>query len=88
VTGARLLVATGWHADTADLGLDAAAVKTDPRGFIVVDDNQRTTNPRIFAAGDVSGVPQYVYTGSVQLTLVVRCQRGVGASRPSNVRAK
>jgi mercuric reductase len=64
VTGERLLVATGRFADTGDLGLDAAGVKTDERGFVVVDDNQRTTNPRIFAAGDVSGAPQYVYVAA------------------------
>jgi mercuric reductase len=64
VTGQRLLVATGRHADTGDLGLDAAGVKTDERGFIIVDDNQRTTNHRIFAAGDVSGAPQYVYVAA------------------------
>ena len=64
VRGDRLLVATGRHADTGDLGLDAAEVKTDERGFIAVDDNQRTTNPRIFAAGDVSGAPQYVYVAA------------------------
>ncbi len=64
VTGQRLLVATGRFADTGDLGLDAAGVKTDERGFVVVDDNQRTTNPRIFAGGDVSGAPQYVYVAA------------------------
>ncbi len=64
VSAERLLVATGRHADTGDLGLDAAGVKTDERGFIVVDDHQRTTNPRIFAAGDVSGAPQYVYVAA------------------------
>jgi mercuric reductase len=64
VTGERLLVATGRFADTADLDLEAAGVKTDERGFVVVDDHQRTTNPRIFAAGDVSGTPQYVYVAA------------------------
>jgi mercuric reductase len=64
VTGERLLVATGRFADTADLGLDAAGVKTDERGFVVVDANQRTSNPRVFAAGDVSGAPQYVYVAA------------------------
>ncbi|MGC5627188.1 mercury(II) reductase [Georgenia sp. Z1344] len=64
VPGARLLVATGRFADTGDLGLEPAGVKTDERGFIVVDAYQRTTNPRIFAAGDVSGVPQYVYVAA------------------------
>ena len=64
VSGERLLVATGRFADTGDLGLDAAGVKTDDRGFVVVDANQRTSNPRVFAAGDVSGGPQYVYVAA------------------------
>ena len=64
VSAERLLVATGRFADTADLGLDAAGVKTDERGFVVVDAHQRTSNPRIFAAGDVSGAPQYVYVAA------------------------
>ncbi|CCG02779.1 mercury(II) reductase [Blastococcus saxobsidens] len=63
-TGQRLLVATGRYADTGDLGLEAAGVKTDERGFVVVDAHQRTTNPRIFAAGDVSRAPQYVYVAA------------------------
>jgi len=62
--GERLLVATGRYADTGDLGLEAAGVKTDEQGFAVVDANQRTSNPRVFAAGDVSGAPQYVYVAA------------------------
>jgi mercuric reductase len=57
VTGERLLVATGRFADTNDVGLPAAGIATDERGFIVVDDQQRTSNARVFAAGDVSGAP-------------------------------
>ncbi len=63
-TGERLLVAAGRFADSGDLGLDAANVKTDERGFVIVDANQRTSNPRVFAAGDVSGAPQYVYVAA------------------------
>jgi len=64
VTGDRLLVATGRHANTSDLGLDAAGVDTDGRGFVVVDAHQRTSNPRVFAAGDMSGAPQHVYVAA------------------------
>ena len=64
VTADRLLVATGRWADTDGLGLDAAGIRTDERGFVVVDAAQRTTNPRVFAAGDVSGAPQYVYVAA------------------------
>jgi mercuric reductase len=63
-TGRRLLVATGRTPMTAELNLDAAAVKTDDRGFVQVDEEQRTANPRIFAAGDVTGAPQYVYVAA------------------------
>ena len=62
--GTRLLVATGRVARTDGLGLGAAGVDVDERGFVVTDDFQRTTNPRVFAAGDVSGAPQYVYVAA------------------------
>nr|WP_299039636.1 mercury(II) reductase [uncultured Pseudokineococcus sp.] len=64
VRGARLLVATGRTARTDGLGLAAAGVEVDQRGFVVVDDTQRTTNPRVHAAGDVTGAPQYVYVAA------------------------
>jgi len=64
ITASRLLVATGRGPNTDGLGLDAAGVKTDDRGFLLVDDHQRTSNDRIWAAGDVSGAPQYVYVAA------------------------
>jgi pyruvate/2-oxoglutarate dehydrogenase complex dihydrolipoamide dehydrogenase (E3) component len=42
-------------ADTAGLGLAAANVETDPRGFVRVDPHLSTSSPHIFAAGDVTG---------------------------------
>ena len=60
----KLLVATGRHANTADLGLDAAGVETNERGFSTVGDRQQTSNARIWAAGDVSGAPQFVYVAA------------------------
>jgi mercuric reductase len=63
-TGERLLVATGREPRTDGLGLAAAAVATDTRGFVTVDDEQRTSNPMVFAAGDVTGAPQYVYVAA------------------------
>ena len=64
VSGARLLVATGRSPRTDGLNLAAAGVAVDAGGFIVVDQAQRTSNPRVFAAGDVSGAPQYVYVAA------------------------
>ena len=72
VTAQQLLVATGRRARTDHLDLDAAGVKTDRAGFVVVDEHQRTSNPRVYAAGDAAGVHQYVYvaaaTGRVAAT--------------------
>lgn len=64
VRAQKLLVATGRRPRTAALGLDAAGVECDPRGFVKVDDTQRTSNPRVFAAGDVAGAPQFVYVAA------------------------
>jgi mercuric reductase len=60
----QLLVATGRRPTTAGLGLDAVGVRVGPVGQIVVDEQLRTTHPRIWAAGDVTGGPQLVYVAA------------------------
>lgn len=64
----EVLVATGRRPATAGLGLDAVGVSTGPRGEVVVDKYMRTSHPRIWAAGDVTGVAQFVYVASAQGT--------------------
>ena len=64
VTAHRLLIATGRRPETSALDLGMAGVDTDRRGFVAIDNRQRTSNPRIFAAGDVAGTPQFVYVGA------------------------
>ncbi len=61
----RLLVAVGRTPRTEGLGLDAAGVAVDDRGCVVVDDALRTANPRIWAAGDVTGHPAYTHVAGV-----------------------
>lgn len=60
----QMVVATGRRADTTGLGLEAAEVETDSRGHVVVDDRLATTNLRVFAAGDVTTLPQFVYVAA------------------------
>lgn len=67
----QLLVATGRRPVTDGLGLDRVGVKTGDRDEILVDDHLRTHNPRIWAAGDVTGHPQFVYVAAAHGTLVV-----------------
>ncbi|MDA8270053.1 MAG: mercury(II) reductase [Actinomycetota bacterium] len=71
VTADQVLVAAGRYPKTSGLGLEEAGVATDSRGAIIVDDEQRTSNPRVFAAGDVCGSPQFVYVAAYQGALAV-----------------
>jgi pyruvate/2-oxoglutarate dehydrogenase complex dihydrolipoamide dehydrogenase (E3) component len=58
----QVLVATGRRPNTDDLGLEAAGVETDARGFIVVDDRCRTSAPHIWALGEVNGRGAFTHT--------------------------
>lgn len=61
----NLLVATGRTPNTSDLNLESAGVRRDARGAIVVDDHLRTSASDIFAAGDCTDRPQFVYVAAV-----------------------
>ncbi len=60
----RLLVATGRSPNTRNLGLDTAGVKLNPQGAIVIDSGMRTSSAPIFAAGDCTDQPQFVYVAA------------------------
>jgi mercuric reductase len=62
--GDRLLVATGRVANTADLGLEHVGVQVGARGAITVDASLRTSATHIFAVGDCTNQPQYVYVAA------------------------
>jgi pyruvate/2-oxoglutarate dehydrogenase complex dihydrolipoamide dehydrogenase (E3) component len=62
IAGSHLLLAVGRRPNTDDLGLDAAGVRTDDRGFIVVDDQLRTTVEHIWAMGDCNGKGAFTHT--------------------------
>ena len=62
VVGSHLLVAVGRRPNTDDLGLAAAGIATDARGFITVDDELRTSVPGVWALGDVNGRGAFTHT--------------------------
>lgn len=62
VEGSHLLVAVGRRPNTDDLGLDKAGVKTDAKGFIIVDEQCRTNVAGIWAIGDVNGRGGFTHT--------------------------
>ena len=64
VGGDRLLVATGRRPNTQELGLEAIGIETERNGAIRVDDHLRTTVEDVYAAGDCTNVPQFVYVAA------------------------
>ncbi len=57
----QLLVAVGRSPRTNGIGLEEAGVDLTDAGMVVVDELLRTTNPRIWAAGDLTGYPQFTH---------------------------
>jgi len=53
----RVLAAIGRQPSSQGLGLDNTKVKVNDKGYIVVDEQMRTTDEHIFAVGDVAGPP-------------------------------
>jgi pyruvate/2-oxoglutarate dehydrogenase complex dihydrolipoamide dehydrogenase (E3) component len=62
ILGTHLLVAVGRRPNTEDLGLSAAGIESDERGFIKVDDQLRTNVPGVWALGDVNGRGAFTHT--------------------------
>ncbi|MCM3711038.1 mercury(II) reductase [Sporosarcina luteola] len=62
----QLLVATGRKPNTTTLNLEVAGVEVGSRGEIMIDEYSQTTNSSIYAAGDVTLGPQFVYVAAYQ----------------------
>ncbi|WKW12845.1 mercury(II) reductase [Pseudogemmatithrix spongiicola] len=64
VEAEQLLVATGRTPNTTGLGLERLGLVPDTRGAIVVDDQMRTSTPNVYAVGDCTTQPQFVYVAA------------------------
>jgi pyruvate/2-oxoglutarate dehydrogenase complex dihydrolipoamide dehydrogenase (E3) component len=67
-----ILVATGRQANVESLGLEAAGVARTPDGRVQVDDFLRTTNPRVYACGDVCLPWQFTHAADAAARIVVQ----------------
>jgi pyruvate/2-oxoglutarate dehydrogenase complex dihydrolipoamide dehydrogenase (E3) component len=85
----RVLVGVGRSPVVDGLGLDAAGVEHDPDTGIAVDDFLRTTNPRVFAAGDVASPYKFTHAADAQARIVVQnalfAVAGLGRRRASRL---
>jgi len=86
-TFAKALVATGRRPFADGLALDKAGIALTDRGFIAVDANGRTANPRVFAAGDVAGNPMLAHKATHEARALVARLLGREAQRPIHVPA-
>jgi pyruvate/2-oxoglutarate dehydrogenase complex dihydrolipoamide dehydrogenase (E3) component len=82
--GDALLVAVGRRANVESLNLGAAGIEVTDRG-VKVDDRLRTTNPRVFAAGDVCSRYQYTHAADAMARLVLRNALFFGRRRMSSL---
>jgi dihydrolipoamide dehydrogenase len=75
----RVLVAVGRRPHSDGLGLENTQVKIDPKGFVTVDGQQRTSDPHILAIGDVCGEPMLAHRASHQGKVAVEAVHGEAA---------
>ncbi|MGQ9478001.1 MAG: dihydrolipoyl dehydrogenase [Candidatus Bipolaricaulia bacterium] len=73
----KILQAVGRRPNTAELGLEEAGVQRTEKGFIKVDEQLRTSNPRIFAIGDVAGPPMLAHKASHEGLLAAEALTGL-----------
>src|SRR3990167_6399301 len=62
INTSHVLLAVGRRPNTEDLGLEAAGIQTDDRGYITVDDQCRTTADGVWAVGDCNGRGAFTHT--------------------------
>ena len=80
-----ILVAVGRVPNLDGLGLEAAGVAYDPRKGIQVDDRLRTTNPRIFAAGDICSRYQFTHAADAMARIVLANALFMGRQKASTL---
>src|SRR5262249_43613622 len=79
-----ILVGTGRQANVENLGLDAAGVAFDQHG-VRVDDFLRTTNPDIYAAGDICSAFKFTHAADAMARIVLRNALFFGRARVSRL---
>jgi len=82
VAADAILVAAG-RAPNVDLGLEAVGVAYDPQTGVVVDDRLRTTNPRIYACGDVCLDTKFTHAADFSARVVIQNALFLGRKRVS-----
>jgi len=81
----EILVGVGRAPNVDGLGLEAARVEYDPTAGVRVDDFLRTSNPRIYAAGDICSAFKFTHTADAQARIVIQNALFRGRARNSTL---
>jgi len=84
ILGSNVLVAVGRAPNSDELGLELAGVRRDSRGYVEVDDELRTSQPHIYALGDVNGRGAFTHTSYNDFEIVEANLLRGGARRVSD----
>jgi dihydrolipoamide dehydrogenase len=72
----RVLVSVGRRPNSGNLGLDKTKVKLNEKGFIQIDSQMRTSDPHVFAIGDVAGEPMLAHKATHEGKIAVEVIAG------------
>jgi pyruvate/2-oxoglutarate dehydrogenase complex dihydrolipoamide dehydrogenase (E3) component len=85
ITVAQLLVAVGRAPNVENLNLEAVAVEYDQRSGVQVNDRLQTTNPRVYAVGDVCSRFKFTHAADFMARLVIQNALFMGRSKASDL---
>ncbi len=72
----KVLVSIGRRPNSENLGLENTKVKVNPRGFVEINDQRQTTDPNIYAIGDIAGDPMLAHKASHEGRVAVEAIMG------------
>lgn len=73
----KIIMCIGRVPNTNDIGLEDTEVKVDEKGFIIVDERMRTSQPNIYACGDVANGPMLAHKAFMQGRVAVEAIAGI-----------
>lgn len=85
IEASHVLLAIGRAPNVAGIGLEQAGVESDRSTGVQVDDRLRSTNPRIFAAGDVASRYQFTHAADFLARTVLRNALFFGRAKASDL---
>lgn len=85
IHGDEIVIGAGRAPNVKNLGLEAAGVAYDERKGVQVDDRLRTSNPRIYAAGDVCLATQYTHMAEASARIVIQNALFAGRKKLSDL---